>query len=228
MAGLLKENESYYTDAKSWYQENYESIICSRNRYRLFALINSILLGLSIIAIIIMMPLKQYVYRIIEVNKQTGEIAELREMEGHTFTTNWVINRYFINQYVQLRESYHLSDIKRCFNIVAALSSSPIAKEYVFNTLDSNPKSPINLFKDNFYRDVKVLGINQLNENTAMARYQTITHNKNELNEIKTEDWQVILKWEYTNPSESLEERDKNPLGFKITYYQNSPIFSDK
>ena len=174
------------------------------------------------------MPLKQYIYRIIEVNKATGEITQLKEMEGHTFSANWVINRYFINQYVQVRESYSLNDIKRCFNLVAALSSPSIAKAYIYNTVDSNPNSPIVLLKDDFYREVKVLSINQLNEKTAMVRYQTITHNKNNLNEVKNEDWQVILRWEYINPSESLAERDKNPLGFKITYYQNSPVFADK
>ena len=181
-------DKQYYQEAASWYQENYESVICSRNRYRLLALINSILLGLSVIAIVIMVPLKQTVYRIIEVNKQTGEITQLKEMEGHVFSANWVISRYFIHQYVELRESYSLSDIKRSFNLVAALSSAPIAKEYVFNTVDSNPKSPIHLFKDNYDREVKILGINQLNDHTAMVRYQTITHNKNELNDVKTEE----------------------------------------
>jgi type IV secretory pathway component VirB8 len=223
-----KTDGAYYEAAHSWYQEKYESITCSRNRYRLFALMNSVLLGLSIGSIMMLLPLKHTVYRMIEVNQQTGEMTELKEMEGHTFASHWVMNRYFINQYVQLRESYHVEDIKRAFNLVLALSARPIAQDYRFNTVDTNPQSPINVLGDAYYREVKVLSINQLNTNTAIARYQTMTHNKGNLGEVKTEDWQVIVKWDYANPSESLKERDKNPLGFRITYYQNSPVFSEK
>jgi type IV secretion system protein VirB8 len=220
--------DTYYTESSSWYQEKYESITCSRNRYRVLAFLNSVLLGLSLIAIVSMMPLKQYIYRLIEVNKQTGEMTVLKEIEGKTFAPTWVMNRYFINQYIQSRESYHLEDIKRAFNLVIALSARSIADEYSANTIDSNPKSPINALKDVYYKEVNVLSINQLNADTAIARYQTITHNKSNVNDVKLEDWQVIVKWEYKNPAESLAERDKNPLGFKVNYYQNSPVFAEK
>jgi type IV secretion system protein VirB8 len=162
----------------------------------------------------------------IAVNHQTGEITVLKELEGHAFSANWAINRYFINQYLQLRQGYSWDDIKRRFNLVISMSDELIAKEYIANTMDTNPTSPLVLLNKNFYRDVTVLSINQLNSNTAMARFKTMTHDKNNPADIKTEDWQVVLKWEYVNPAESQQERDKNPLGFHITYYQLSPVFA--
>lgn len=218
----------YFKEAKTWYQENYEVVTASRNRYRLMCGAFGLLLALAVTAIIIIMPLKAYIYRIIEVNKQTGEMTILKEMEGKTFSSTFVINRYFINQYVQNRESYSMEDIKRKFNLVLAMSAKPIADEYLANTVSTNPKSPIKLLGNEFYREVRVMSINQLNPNTALVRYQTLTHNKNNLAETKTDDWETVVKWEYVNPSESLEERDKNPLGFSVIYYQNSPVFSEK
>lgn len=225
---FLSENDQYYQAAKTWYQENYESVTCAKNRYRLLAILLGILLGLSIGAIIVMMPLKTFTYQMLEVNQQTGEVTVLKELEGSKYNANWVVTRYFINQYIQQRQGYSLDDIKRRFNLVIAMSNASIAKEYADNTVDTNPKSPIVLLKNDYYRDVQVLSVNQLNDNTAVARFRETTHSRFNANEIKTTDWQVILKWDYVNPSESLADRDKNPLGFKVSYYQLSPVFSDK
>ena len=225
---VLFEGDSYYQEAKSWYQENYESVVCAMNRYRVLAISLGILLGLSLIAFSVMLPLKSFMYRLIAVNQQTGEVTVLKELEGDHYAANWVVTRYFINQYIQQRQGYSLEDIKRRFNLVVAMSGSGIAKEYIDSTVDSNPKSPIVLLKNDYYRDVQVLSVNQLNDKTAVARFRETTHNRANVSDVKTTDWQVILKWEYVNPNESLAERDKNPLGFKVTYYQISPVFSDK
>lgn len=220
--------DEYYQTAKSWYQENYEAVICAKNRYRLLAISLGILLGLNSIALSVLLPLKSFVYRMVEVNQQSGEVTVLKELEGNQYNANWVVTRYFINQYIQQRQGYSLDDIKRRFNLVIAMSNGALAKEYIDSTVDANPKSPIVLLKNDYYRDVQVLSVNQLNDQTAVARFRESTHNRANVADVKTTDWQVILKWEYVNPNESLAERDKNPLGFKVTYYQLSPVFSDK
>ena len=203
-------------------------IICAKNRYRLLAISLGILLGLNSIALSVLLPLKSFVYRMVEVNQQSGEVTVLKELEGNQYNANWVVTRYFINQYIQQRQGYSLDDIKRRFNLVIAMSNGALAKEYIDSTVDANPKSPIVLLKNDYYRDVQVLSVNQLNDQTAVARFRESTHNRANVADVKTTDWQVILKWEYVNPNESLAERDKNPLGFKVTYYQLSPVFSDK
>jgi len=218
----------YYQEAKSWYQENYESLQISRNRYRVFSCIMAFMMCLGLCAIITLLPLKQYIYRLIEVNKQTGEVTVLKEMEGNAFSANWIMTRYFINQYIEQRESYSLEEIKRKFNIVIRMSDKPLANKYIADTVDSNPKSPIKLLNNTHYKEVNVLSINSLNDNTALVRYQTRLHNKSEVNEVKTEDWQAVIKWKYVNDKASLNDRDKNPLGFTVTYYQVSPVFAEK
>lgn len=223
----LIDDENYYQSAKDWYQEKYELIGISRNRYRLLSIGLGSLLALSLGAVITMLPLKQYIYRLVEVNRQTGEVITLKELEGHRYATNWVMIRYFLNQYVMNRHLYSMEDIKRTFNIALAMSAKPIADEYEQQIIDTNPDSPLNVLNTNFYRDVEILGINQLSENTALVRFKTITVNKTTKSDKKIKDLQAVIKWQFIDTPASLKDRDDNPLGFFVTYYQESPVYAD-
>lgn len=220
------QERGYYQAAGDWYQEKYELISISRQRYRMLAIGLGILLGLSMTTFTAILPLKQYIYRLIEVNQQTGEVTELKQTDSMQFASQWVVSRYFIHQYVLNRHMYNLEDIKRTFNLALSMSAKPIADDYAQMIIDTNPTSPLNTLHKDYYREVNVLGINQLNDNTALVRFKVITHHKNNASDIKTEDLQAIVKWVFNNPEESLKDRDQNPLGFYVTYYQVSPIQS--
>lgn len=217
----------HYIAAKHWYQEVYESIVCSRDRYRLLAILLGGLLTITIIALLILLPLKQYFYRILTVNQTTGEVVQLKELETSRLPQSWVMTRYFINQYIQAKNTYHYDDIKRSFNLTLAMSAPAIAKNVEGETVDTNPQSPINVLGREGYQDVLVLSINQLNANTALARFRTLTHPKEDTARVKQADFQVVVKWDYQNTKVPLQERDLNPLGFRVTYYQASPLFTD-
>jgi type IV secretion system protein VirB8 len=217
----------YYVAAKNWYQEVYESTLCSRDRYRLLAILLGGLLMLNSIALVILLPLKQYFYRILTVNQTTGEVVQLKELESNRLPENWVMTRYFINQYIQNKNTYHYDDIKRSFNLTLAMSAPLIAKNVTAEIVDTNPASPINRLGKDGYEDVVVLSINQLNTNTALARFRTLTHPKEDTAHAKQADFQVVVKWDYQNNKAALQERDLNPLGFRVTYYQVSPLFTD-
>lgn len=215
---------TYYEHAKDWYEEKYELIALSRNRYRLLALGLGCLLFLSMASHIAILPLKQYIYRIVEVNRKTGEVIALKELEENRYQTNWVVIRYFLHQYVLNRNLYNLEDVKRTFNIALALSSKSIANTYANQIMDTNPESPLNVLGNQYYKEVKVRGINQLNDHTALVRFTTVTINKLTKNDQKTRELQAVLKWEFKNTTASLKERDMNPFGFFVTYYQESPV----
>lgn len=222
-----EDRADYYQSAKDWYEEKYELVGISRNRYRLLAIGLSVLLALSITAIVTILPLKQYIYRLVEVNRQTGEVTALKELESHQYASNWVMTRYFLHQYVLNRHLYSVEDIKRTFNVALAMSAKSIASEYQDQIVDTNPDSPLNILNTNYYRDVEIIGISQLNDNTALVRFKTITVNKNAKNDKKTKDLQAVIKWQFVDSPASLKDRDDNPLGFFVTYYQESPVYAE-
>jgi type IV secretory pathway component VirB8 len=161
------------------------------------------------------------------VNRQTGEVTALKELEGHQYSANWVMIRYFLHQYVMNRHLYSNEDIKRTFNVALAMSAKSIASEYEEQIMDTNSESPLNTLNTSFYRDVEILGISQLNYNTALVRFKTITVNKSAKNDKKTKDLQAVIKWQFVDAPASLKDRDDNPLGFFVTYYQESPVYAE-
>jgi type IV secretory pathway component VirB8 len=217
----------FYEESSTWYSEVYESVKCSRDLYRLITIILSILLGLSIFGIVSILPLKQYYYRLITLDKLTGEVAVVKEMENRFLEESWVTTRYFINQYIQNRHTYSYEDITRRFNLVLAMSNQILADEYKNEIVDTNAKSPIKELGKHFYREVSDVTINKLNQNTALVRFKVITRNRTNLNDIKTENYQAVVKWEYKNINMDFKDRDKNPFGFFVTYYQKSPVFAE-
>jgi type IV secretion system protein VirB8 len=222
-----KEERDYYQTAKHWYEEVYESTLCSRDRYRCLAIALCGLLTLALIALILLLPLKQYFYRILTINQTTGEVVQLKELETTRLPESWVMARYFINQYLQTKNAYHYDDVKRSFNVTLAMSAPSIVKKVEADMVDTNPASPINVLGKEGYQDVIVFSINPLNANTALARFRILTHPKDDTLHSKPSDFQVVIKWDYQNKKASLEERDLNPLGFRVTYYQASPLFTD-
>ncbi|MCD6040273.1 MAG: virB8 [Gammaproteobacteria bacterium] len=217
----------YYSAAKNWYEEAYESLVCSRDRYRLLACFLGGLLTLSLLTVILLFPLKHDVYRILTINQTTGEVAQLKELDTTHWSESWVMTRYFINQYIQNKETYHYEDIKRSFNVALAMSAPSIAKAVQAQIIDTNPLSPINVLGKEGSQEVNVLSINQLNAHTALARFHVVTHPKEDTAAVKQADFQVVLKWDYQNTKATLQERDLNPLGFRVTYYQASPVFAE-
>lgn len=221
-------DHGYYQSAKDWYGERYECLSLSLNRYRLLSLLLALLLGLCLTAFIIVLPLNKTVYRLIAVNEKTGEVTTLKETVPQQINKNWNVTRYFIHQYVIDRHAYSYDDIKRTFNIALAMSAKPIADDYAAEILDTNPESPLNTLNKKAYRDVKIASINALNDNTALVRFQTITRNRNTTNDIERHDFEAVLKWNYQMPSKDILEHDNNPLGFFVTYYKVTPVFTEK
>lgn len=219
--------EEYYQSAKDWYYERYERMALSLNYYRAASIGMALLLALSLIAFVMVLPLKQTIYRLIAVNEHTGEVTTLKEAEPNTFIKNEAVTRYFIHQYVLNRHGYSYEDIKRTFNIALAMSAKPVADKYSASIVDTNPESPLNVLNKQAYREVNVLSVNPLNPNAALVRFQTITHQRN-TNETKQADFQAVIKWDYQTPSKEMEDRDHNPLGFFVTYYQVAPVFANK
>lgn len=224
---VSEETKNYFTAAKDWHVERYESILVSLQRYRFISVGLGVLLALSLTAFISILPLKEPIYRLIEVNKETGEVKTLSEVGYHTYQDNWPVIRYFIHQYILNRYLYSHEDIKRTFNIALSMSAKPIADEYAQQILDTNPKSPLNVLNKSYYRDVTQVSINRLTKKSAIVRFQTETHNKNNVSDSKREDFQAAIQWEFQPPTDVMEERDDNPLGFKVVHFQVSRVFGE-
>lgn len=84
---------------------------------------------------------------------------------------------------------------------------------------ESNPASPLNQYGKKSFITVTIHSMAALNDNTAEVHFEKIQHDKDSGQETR-QSLVAIVKWRYDNMKTTQSQRDKNPLGFQVTYYQ--------
>lgn len=211
--------ENYYTQASQWRYQIYESQTVWLTRSLIALGVISLMLILSLLSNLFLFPLKQTVPFLYTVNEKTGELTQIGEFKPESFKENWLMTRFLIIRYIVNRESYDADNLERPYQITWAMSDDKIAKDYANAVRTDNLSSPYAIYGKSKFIHGDVLSINQLNENTAEVRFEQT------LNDRNTETKQsiqkaAILKWQYATPITTQKMLDRDPLGFKVIYYQ--------
>lgn len=200
--------------AKSFEESQYSFIVRNAKVGWFIAGIQSFLVVILAVAIFIMMPLKQNIPFLIKLDKATGIIEPITQVTSKSLTANKALDRYFVNNYVQIRESYTWQTIPLTYTQVQLFSDKEVAKSY----------------RENFNKDkilkkgtekVKVISISLEKiggENLASVRLKAFIDD-GKLKEEKN----YIVKMAYIYEPQlklKLSNRNENPLGFLVTSYQ--------
>ena len=185
-----------------------------------------ILLGVSIAANLILIPLKEKVPYLYAFDHATGEVTKIGELEKTNLSSNWALARYFLIHYVMNYESYNSDNIDLPYQQVFAQSADDVKKQFDNLVSSTNPNSPYRLYGKDKFITVKVISINRLNENTVDIKFQKKLHDRAS-NTDQVIYKEAILKWEFSNVETTQKMLDRDPLGFKVTYYQVSQVNVD-
>lgn len=213
----------YYTKSQQWRDDIYYG---HQVKLRWSFLLNGILLTLlliSTIAFALLLPLKQSVPFILNHNQTTGEITQLGELKPDTYANDWTLSRYFIIRYITERESFHLDNLERPYQIAYAMSDNAIAQEYAKQADSNNPNSPYNLYGQHKFVTVHINSVAKLNDNTAEVHFEKTIHDKTSGQQLHI-PMVSILKWRYSPMRTTQKVLDRNPLGFQVTYYHPSQV----
>lgn len=217
---------AYYQEASDWRYQMHESQTVWLHRSLLLNLLLLTLLTLFVIACLFLFPLKQSVPYVYALNQATGELTQLGKAEPKAYAQEWLLTRYFLIQYVINREGYSADNLERPYQVTYAMSDANIAKRYEEEVNSNNPNSPYNLYGKDKVMTVHVLSVSQLSPDTAEVRFIKTLHDKDANTEQKLQKT-AIIKWQYTNPVATEKMLDRNPLGFKVTYYQVNQVNLD-
>jgi type IV secretion system protein VirB8 len=209
--------------ALDWLYDMYQSRTVWMNRALIGMLVLAALLALSLIALVILTPLKEKVPYVYTVDKATGEITKLGALEPTKLTENWAMSRYFLMHYVINRESYDNDNLTYPYQMAYAMTSPALRNAYLSAMDSGNPNSPSQQYGARQFVTVHVIAISKLSEDTASVRFQKILHDRT-AGTTQTAEREAIVKWQYQANVEEQKLRDRNPLGFYITYYQSSPV----
>lgn len=182
-----------------------------------------VLLGISLITNLMLFPLKEKVPYLYAFDHATGEITKIGMLEPTSLSGNWELSRYLITHYVINRESYDFDNLDVPYQMVWAQSADSVKKQYEEQVKSGSARSPFRLYGKDKYITVRVMSINKLNDNTVDVRFEKILHDRL-TSSVQSAQRETILKWEFSTAETTQKMMDRDPLGFKVTYYQVSQV----
>jgi type IV secretion system protein VirB8 len=216
----------FYQQSSDWAYCMYQSQTVWLRRSLVMVILLGILLALSLVANLMLIPLKEKVPYLYAFDHATGEVTKIGELDKTTLSSQWEVARYFLIHYVMNHESYDSDNINYPYQFVWAQSNDEVRKQFDLDVSSTNPHSPYKVYGKDKYITVRVISVNRLNENTVDIKFEKKLHDRAAGSEQITHK-EAIVKWEFATAETTQKMLDRDPLGFKVTYYQVSQVSLD-
>jgi type IV secretion system protein VirB8 len=211
-----KQSKDGLQTSKNWYTDQFESMLVQRNIFLVLTLVFSFTISALMLGIWYYTSKTNIEPFVIEIEPKTGVTTVVYPLESKALSDEEAIKRYFIWNYVKLREEYFRSTFDYVFAQVNLFSSG---EEYAnFNRQNNinNKQSPYYTFGINGTKQVKLKSLTFLTDNVAQVRFKTEIAGVNLLGTDKI----ATVDFEFSNIGLNENQRLLNPLGFKVTNYR--------
>ena len=217
-----EDKEKYYETSRTWEYDRMRAAIQSKRLAWGVAAGACTLAVASVAAVAMLSPLKTVEPYVIRVDKSSGETQVVTALKGpQPRTYEDAVNRYFISQYVRLREGW-LNDAARENAFTVMLTSDQAESARYLNSVQANNKNaPSNIYGDKGFVSISIRTISFLSPTVAQVRFtKIITFGQNT---PIAQNWNAILTFRYTTAPEHEKDRNINPLGFQVVNYRSDP-----
>lgn len=192
----------------------------SNKRAWLIAFVSVFIAIISLLAVLLLTPLKTVEPYVIRVDNITGMVDIITTIDKEQISENEALDKYFISSYVKAREGYFYEMLNNDYKYVQLLSSEDVANSY--RTIYQGENAKDAKLKNNYQIEVEILSI-VLNESngvkTSTIRANLKTKNKSQGGENK-QTIVITLAYDYFLGELKEESRILNPLGFKVLTYR--------
>ena len=223
----------YYSQASGWAYDVFDSVVTSRNRYRIAFIGATALSFLLVLTMMLMIPLRKVVPIII--HKDANNVVWVTTDDfSKKYTHNNEEIKSNIYHYIKYFETYDATTFSVWSDYVKQMSSPNVYSQYLSQVSASD--SYVSQLGIKGHRDVVVEGIQLINNgktnlknknNTALITFKTQDDLYSGAVE-NTKYWQLFLTWEYKGPPKGLKNQFINYSGFTVTSYQITPINYEK
>ncbi len=195
---------------KSWYANRYQMVIVQRNILILFAIISMVSVAAAVLFVNKIMSSKSLEPYVIEIEQKTGVPTVVEQMSSQHFTSDQMIRKYFINQYIHAASGYDPRTYKMDADKVRLFSTPNVYSEF------KNRINPKDLGADSSIA-VRIKSVQFPNANTAQIRLvrQVDLSGYDPTNK----DEVITMNFYFADLNLSMEERLINPLGFQVSSY---------
>lgn len=174
------------------------------------------------IAFSFLLPLKQVELAIVTVDNTTGTAEKLTQAKEETVLQSDVVGRYFVSQYIKLREGYNYPSLQSDYDTVQLYSDNAVKDDYL--RLYESDNAPDKVYKNNGHYVVVDIISSPITAATSPDKLATVRFKKTIRNlrtgQVSIEYWAARVTFQF-KPSKTLtsSERDLNPLGFSVTSF---------
>jgi type IV secretion system protein VirB8 len=209
---------SYYQCGDIWEQEIVKRAKRSRTLAWFVTTVFASITLLTLLALVMLFPLKGFEPYIVEVDKNTGYIEVKSGLtRPASLTEQQAITQANIVRYIRAREGYDPYAISDNFGIAALLSTGNAARELQQQYSAANPKNPAKVYGKTKRVTLEIASVTFPNGSTGIVRFSTT--------EVSDTDsianhWIAVVRFRYTDTPATNEWRFENPLGFQVYEYR--------
>lgn len=212
--------EKHYKKALSYEDDIFYIYKKSARRAWTIAFIFGFISVVAFACIAFLFPLKETTPYLIREDSNTGIPYIVTAIDPQTFEADEMLDRYFVNYYINLRQGYTWQTIQKTYTLTQLFSSANVASAY--RAEYDKDDSLDNVLKKGT-ATVKVISISLeefSKENLATARIEVNYTNTNG-EALPKKHYLVKMTYEYQPKKKlTLSYRIENPLGFTVTSYQ--------
>lgn len=178
---------------------------------------------LALIAVVLMLPLKQTVVELYTVDNHTGRVEHVTRASETRLTAEDAYQKAMTASYVRLRERYVYPSLQDDYATVQIYNSPQVNDDYL--ALYAGKEAPDRVYQNGAHTvQIDILS-NQLTAGTDPDKVATLRYKKTVRrladNSTRTEYWDVRLTF-HSDPGREMSdtEREVNPFGFTVTSWQ--------
>ena len=209
--------------AATWERETYLALRGSTRRAWVLAVASFVIASLALLALILVLPLKEFAPYVVTVDKSTGWLEVTRGLDEGNLTQNEALTTAHIVRCVVARESFDATDYPQMYREVGLCMTDRALDAYRRDHDQQNPNSPPVLYGYDGLVRVEIGSVNLLTETTSIVSFRTILEYRGR---AVVNHWRAAMTFAYTNKKFSMSDRFINPLGFQISSYRRDPDLS--
>ena len=209
---------SYFQQGDIWEQEIIKRAKRSARVAWFFSIVFAGNALLSLLAIVLMLPLKSFEPYVVTVDQTTGYIEVKSGLtRPANLTEQQAITQANVVRYIRAREGYDPYAITENFGIAALLSADGAARELQTLYSAANAQNPTKVYGRLKRVLVEIKSVTFPNTSTAIVRFSTDERSDTE---SIVRHWISVVRFRYTDTPVRNEWRFENPLGFQVYSYR--------
>lgn len=214
---MSSSRQSHYDKGEAWEYETYLRLTQSKRRAWVVAAVAGAVTILSLLALVLVLPLKEFAPYVVTVHEGTGYLEVTRGLAPGNLSEDEAVTSANIVRCLTAHETFDATDYRENYDYVSLCMADLALENYRRWFSNDHPDNPIQQYGYDTTVRVQIKSLQLLTDDTAQVRFQTIkTFNGRDT----IEHWVAVLTFRYVQKPTALADRFQNPLGFQITRYR--------